>query len=113
MKFKIFSVFDVKAGAYLPPFFLPETAVAVRCFSDCVNSDDHQFGKHPGDYTLFELGSFDDSVCLVSCTPSPVKVVNGLEVIALGESVLDSPANFDLSDGGYSGFVKERIDEAT
>ncbi len=81
MKHRIFSIFDVKAQAYLPPFCLGETGMAVRVFSDCVNSSDHQFGKHPGDYTLFELGSFDDSVCVVSCTPSALKVVNGLEVV--------------------------------
>ncbi len=85
MKHKIFSIFDSKAQAYLPPFCLAEKAMAVRIFGDCVNSDDHQFGKHPGDYTLFELGSFDDSVCVVSCAPSAVKVVNGLEVLVSGE----------------------------
>ncbi len=85
MVHKMFSIFDVKAMAYLPPFFLPQSEVAVRIFSDCVNSNDHQFGKHPGDYTLFELGSFDDSVCLVSCTAGALKVVNGLEVLRSDE----------------------------
>jgi len=84
MKFKIFSIFDGKALAYLPPFYLAETAMAVRVFGDCVNSNDHQFGKHPGDYTLFELGTFDDSVCVLSCTPSAVKIVNGLEILVPG-----------------------------
>ncbi len=81
MKHEMFSVFDVKAQAYLPPFVLPSEGMAVRIFGDCVNSSDHQFGKHPGDYTLFRIGSFDDSVCVVSCTPSALKVVNGLEVV--------------------------------
>lgn len=81
MKHKIFSIFDVKASAYLPPFYMPETAMAIRVFSDCVNSKDHQFGKHPGDYTLFEVGTWDDAVCVISCKPSAGKVVNGLEVV--------------------------------
>ncbi len=81
MVHKMFSIFDVKAQAYLPPFFLPEKGMALRVFGDCVNSRDHQFGKHPGDYTLFELGSFDDSVCLVSCAASAMKVCNGLELV--------------------------------
>ncbi len=81
MKHKIFSIFDSVAQCYLPPFCLHEKAMAVRTFGDCVNSSDHQFGKHPGDYTLFELGSFDDSVCVVSCTPGAVKLVNGLELV--------------------------------
>ncbi len=82
MKHKVFSIFDVKASAYLPPFFMPEQAMAVRVFSDCVNSDDHQFGKHPGDYTLFEMGVWDDVNCSLKCPEGAAKVVNGLEVVS-------------------------------
>lgn len=81
MKHKVFSIFDVKAQAYLPPFYMPETAMAIRVFSDCVNSGDHQFGKHPGDYTLFEMGVWDDSICVITCGAGASKVVNGLEVV--------------------------------
>lgn len=61
MKLKIFSVFDDKASAFIPPFFLPNSAMAIRAFTQCVNDPSHQFGQNPGDYTLFELGEFDDS----------------------------------------------------
>ncbi len=60
MNHRMFVVFDSKARAYLPPFFMPEAGQAVRVFSDMCNSDDHAFGKHPEDYTLFEIGTFDD-----------------------------------------------------
>ncbi len=110
MRHKMFSIFDSQAQAYLPPFFLPESAVAVRIFGDCVNSDDHQFGKHPGDYTLFELGSFDDSVCVVSCTPSAVKLVNGLEVVRA--EVVSAQQVLDLPPGGRV-FVDGDDHEAT
>jgi len=61
VKFKAYSIFDEKAKAFLPPFFLHNEAVAVRAFADCVNNPEHQFGKHPTDYTLFCLGGFDDT----------------------------------------------------
>ncbi len=80
MKHKIFSIFDVKAQAYLPPFCLPERGMAIRTFSDCVNSKDHQFSLHPGDYTLFELGVWDDAVAIIA-SQAGSKVVNGLEVV--------------------------------
>lgn len=64
MKHNVFSIYDSKANAYLPPFFLPTVAMAVRAFSDCVNSDDHQFGKHPSDFTLWHLGTWDDATCV-------------------------------------------------
>ncbi len=57
---KIFSVFDSKADAYLPPFFAPTTAVGVRTFAAAANAEAHQFRMFAGDYTLFELGEFDE-----------------------------------------------------
>jgi len=80
MVHKIFCIYDGCAKAYLPPFFLPETAMALRTFSDCCNSDDHQFGMHPGDYTLFCMGTFDDNSSRFE-THSGEKVANGVEVI--------------------------------
>lgn len=77
---KLFTVFDEKAEAFLPPFFVPTDGIAKRAFADCVNSKDHQFGKHPADYTLFFLGEFyehDASIVLVNR-----KVVgNGIEFL--------------------------------
>lgn len=61
MQHKIFTIYDEKAKAYLPPFFLPESAQAIRAFTNCINSSEHQFAKNPDDYTLFSLGTFDDS----------------------------------------------------
>lgn len=56
----LFTVYDVKAEVFLPPFFVPTLGLAIRAFADCVNSPEHQFGKHPHDYTLFTLGTFTD-----------------------------------------------------
>lgn len=58
---QMYSVYDEKAGAFLPPFFVPTHGIALRAFKDCVNSKDHQFGKHPADYTLFYFGDFEDA----------------------------------------------------
>jgi len=58
-KQRIYTVHDSKAETFMPPFFVPSKGLAIRAFEDCINSDDHHFGKHPGDYTLFDLGTFD------------------------------------------------------
>ncbi len=79
MKHKIFCVYDSAADAYLPPFFMPESGQAIRVFGDCVNSADHQFGKHPSDYTLFFLGGFDDRSAWIDLESAPVKLINGVE----------------------------------
>ncbi len=61
MEHKIFTVYDEKAKAFLPPFFLPQIGMGTRVFSDCVNDPTHQFNKHPADYNLYHIGEFDDN----------------------------------------------------
>lgn len=77
----IFTIYDQKAKAYLPPFYLPERGMAERTFSDCVNSNDHQFGAHPQDYTLFTIGLFDDSTAESTIYDAPVMLGNGVEYV--------------------------------
>lgn len=60
MVYKVFTVFDAAAAAYLPPFFVQTHAQAVRAFSDLARDPQHQFSKHASDYTLFEIASYDD-----------------------------------------------------
>lgn len=77
---KIFTIYDEKAKAYLPPFFLPESGQAIRSFSNCINSNDHQFSKNPEDYTLFTLGTFDDNSSILE--PYALKSLgNGVQFI--------------------------------
>ncbi len=79
MKQKIFTVLDSKAMAYLPPFFLPNEAVAKRIFGDMVTDITHQFGKHPEDFSMYYLGEFDDQSSIISeAKNAPVLVSTGL-----------------------------------
>ena len=66
MKLEIFSMFDSKAQAFLPPFFLHNEAMARRMVVDAGKDETHSFARHPGDYSLYHLGSFDDSTAEVS-----------------------------------------------
>lgn len=74
----MFSVFDQKAQAYLPPFFMHAEGMAIRSFGDCIEDPEHQFGKHPEDYTLYEIGEFDDSKGMVKPLPHH-SLGNGVE----------------------------------
>ncbi|AXL15041.1 nonstructural protein [Microviridae sp.] len=78
MKHKMLSVFDAKASAYISPFFLPQEAMAVRTFTDCVNDPNHAFGKNPADYTLFCLGEFDDFSGNLQINETPYNLGNGV-----------------------------------
>ena len=80
MKHEIFAIFDSKAHAYLPPFIMHQKAMAIRVFSDCINDQGHQFGKNPGDYTLFHIGEFDDNKGTVKGHIN-ISLANGVELI--------------------------------
>ncbi len=58
---QIFSIYDSKIAAYLQPFFSPTKPAAIRAITDVLSDKSHQFSKHPEDYILFHLGSFNDS----------------------------------------------------
>lgn len=59
MKLVIFSVHDSKAEAFLQPFFCPTVAVGVRMFAHAANDPTKDFSRFAADYTLFELGEFE------------------------------------------------------
>lgn len=67
MILKVFSVFDSKAKAYLQPFHAVNSAVALRSFEAAVNDERHDFHRFAGDYTLFEIGIWDDQSGEVVC----------------------------------------------
>lgn len=60
MKLKCFSVHDAAAEAYLPPFYARSTGEAMRSFVEAANDEKGKFFAHAADYTLFEIGEFDD-----------------------------------------------------
>lgn len=60
---KIFTVYDSKAEAYLQPFTMATRGEALRSFADTVADPNHQFNRHASDFTLFELGEFDNLTC--------------------------------------------------
>lgn len=87
MLFKIFTVYDQKAKAHLPPFFLPETGQAVRTFADTCNDENHQFGKHPEDYTLMKIGVYDDSTATIETYDVPEVLGTGIKYTRSAEIV--------------------------
>lgn len=67
---KVFAVYDLKAGQYLPLFQANTYGVAERSFGEAVNSKDHQFSKYPEDYRLMHLGDLDTESGLIEpCQP--------------------------------------------
>lgn len=61
MILKIFSLYDSKAEAYMQPFFMQTKGQAIRAITDTATNKESQIGRHPADFTLFELGEYNDS----------------------------------------------------
>jgi len=69
----VYAVHDIKAEAYLQPFFAQTNGLAIRMFQQAANDQDHQFWKYAEDYTLFYIGIWDDSAgVLHSVTKEPL-----------------------------------------
>lgn len=60
MKLMVFSIFDSKAKAYNTPFFMPQRGQAMRSFGDLVCDEKSAISVHPEDYSLFQVGLYDD-----------------------------------------------------
>lgn len=83
MKLGVFSVYDAAVKAYLPPFFARAPGEAQRMFRDAIRDPKSQFAPHVEDYTLFQLGEFDDmSGDLAPMAPAPAKIVTGQQAAA-------------------------------
>lgn len=80
MKYVVCSVFDKAAAAYGRPFFVGAIGQAIRGFQDEVNrnAEDNPVNKHPDDFDLYYVGTFDDSTGgFVNVEPAPEQLATG------------------------------------
>jgi len=56
----VVAVFDNAVKAFGRPVFVPAVGAAIRSFIDEVNGKDTELSKHPEDFELFQLGSFNE-----------------------------------------------------
>lgn len=77
----VFSIYDSGAEYYMPPFAVANKGIALREFSDACNNKETFLAKHPGDYTLFLLGVFDDSKGEFKLEKTPVRIGTAIEFV--------------------------------
>lgn len=61
MILKAFAIYDVKGEVYNTPFFFGANGQAIRAFKDLANDKQTTVGRHPGDFKLMVIGTFDDN----------------------------------------------------
>lgn len=86
MILKAYSLFDNKALQYHPPFYASTDAAAIRAVRDLVDDPNTSVGRHPKDYTLYNVGQYDDSNGLFMAQQPLMHVVDAVALVRL-----DSP----------------------
>lgn len=83
MKLFVMAVRDRAADVFGVPHFVASVGGAVRNFSDEVNrvAQDNVLNKHPEDFDLFELGSYDDATASFALLAKPRQVSVGKDVV--------------------------------
>lgn len=84
---QVFSVFDSKAEAFLPPVYFRSRGEFLRAFGDSVNDPKSNLSKYPQDYTAFWLGTWDDSNAVFTAQPTPVSLGLAIEFVVQRKDV--------------------------
>lgn len=80
MKTKIFAIHDAKVGSYMQPFFMQSAGQALRSWGTSINDPSTLFCTHPADFTLFELGTYDDETGMVLAHEIKINLGTALEL---------------------------------
>lgn len=77
----VFSVFDSKARLYAAPFLAPRREVAVRDFTRAARDPNIDISRFPEDYSLYELGEFDDESGAFHLHQQPDAVITAIQCL--------------------------------
>lgn len=90
MVIKMFAVYDSKAKAYSPPVSFTATGLAIRWFTDVVNDPKSSVSRYPEDFSLFEVGMFDDNTGELARIEKPLNLGIGSAYVRI-RPVGDAP----------------------
>lgn len=82
MILQVFSVFDEKAQTFGRPMLMVHKGEAIRAFSDVLKDEKTLIAKHPEDYKLYNLGTFDDISGMLIALDIPEFMNNATDFIA-------------------------------
>ena len=80
MILKVYLIYDNGIEAYLQPFYARNKGEALRSVTDLVNDPKHHFCQHAKDYTLFEVGEYDDKAGVVQMYTAKDSIANFVEL---------------------------------
>ncbi len=88
MKLIFVSVYDKATEAYMRPFPAQSKGQAIRIFEVEVCREDSDLGKHREDYSLFLVGSWNDSSgSLEGCQPACLRRAHEITPVFFSKGV--------------------------
>lgn len=66
MTYKAYSIYDIKSAVYQNPFWALTHGSATRIVQDAANDVNTSLARHPADYILYCVGSFDPASGILS-----------------------------------------------
>lgn len=83
MRLGVFVLKDAALDEFIRPFFTHNQNHAIRMFFDIVNDPHSEMGKHPEDFTLYELGAWETTDGKFEQLPQPKRLSRGSDHKAL------------------------------
>lgn len=94
MKLEMYAIYDSAARAFRAPMFMKSAGLAVRAFTDAVNSPDTELNAHPGDFSLARVGTFEDDSGVV------IPEEMGPHTITTARQCINDQLDTNMSPGG-------------
>lgn len=77
----VYAIRDNKVNGYLQPFYSQTHGSAIRAFADHCADDKSMPHKHPTDFDLYFVGTFDDTTAKLESTQSPQLLAAATEYV--------------------------------
>lgn len=82
MVLRMFAIYDVTTGFYLPPLFCHNAGHALRVFSDVFKNPESVYFKHPECFRVDQIGDFNDQDGSLNGI-KPVYLATGCELLGI------------------------------
>lgn len=107
---RVFSIYDIKSCVFGMPFTQTNDMLALRTFGDLANDKATTICRHPEDFQLFEIGTFDDSKGLLE-NRVPVKLLASAVELKRSGSTLELPLGASVPAAAVNGNDSESSKE--
>lgn len=106
-----YTLYDVKALTYNPPFFTANHGLAKRMLQELVTDTNTTVGRHPSDFKLYQIGVYDDNTGDLAPLKIMEHVVDAIALVAASTPSMFNPAEAfrqlrDKGDAHFNGEAK-------